>query len=104
MAIMEMTILSNALGAIRIAKSAQEEVNKIAPSAKLKTNLYIQLLNYALFNAETSIFSKLYLRYSVFNAILLVKHALLIKKTSVYIVKRPSFITIASVFRNAQVL
>ena len=104
MAIMEMIILSNALSAIRIVKNAQEEAKKNALNVKLRTNLYIQLLNYVLFNAGNSIFSKLYLLSSVFNAILLAKHALLIKKTGVYLVKRPSFITIVSVFNLAQIL
>ena len=98
-----MMISSNVLGAIRIAKIVQEEVKKSALSAKFKTNLYIQLINYVPFNAETSIFNKLLLRSSVFNAILLAKPALLIKKMGVYLVKRPSFIEIENVLRNVQI-
>ena len=104
MAIMEMMISSNALGVIRIAKSVQEVAKQIALNAKFKINLYIPLLNYALFNVGNSIFSKHFLISSVFNAILLAKNALLIKKMGVFLVKIPSFITITSVFRNAQIL
>ena len=104
MDIMQMIILSNVLDAIRIAKSAQEEVKKTVLNVKFKTNLYIQILNYVLFNVETIIISNCCQLSSVFNAILLAKHVLLNKKMGVFLVKKPTSITIVSVFSNALAL
>ena len=104
MAIMEIVWLNNVLGVIRIAKSVQEEIKTSALSARFKTNLCIRSLNYAHFNVETSIFSKLCLQSSVFRAFLHVKHAPLNKKTLAFPAKIHYFITMASAFRNALVL